>query len=281
MVNITAALVKELRERTSAGMIDCKKSLIESNGDIELAIENMRKSGTIKAAKKAGMVAADGVVKLKIEGNYGIILEVNCQTDFVAKSAGFQAFANKVLNTAMVNKINNIDIIKTQFEEERAALVATIGENINIRRVGSLERNMLSSYLHGTRIGVLITAKSDDEKLVKKIAMHIAACKPEFIKPEDITNDVVEKEHQIQLDIAMQSGKPKEIAEKIVEGRMKKFTDEVSLTTQPFVIDPRKTVGQILKEHHTDIIHFIRFEVGEGIRKAQADLASEVKAMSK
>lgn len=250
MAEITASLVKELRERTGAGMMDCKKALTEANGDIELAIENMRKSGAIKAAKKAGNVAADGVIKTKIDGNYGIILEVNCQTDFVAKDAGFQAFADKVLDAAVAGKITDVEVLKAQFEEERVALVAKIGENINIRRVAALEGDVLGSYQHGARIGVLVAAKGADEELVKHIAMHVAASKPEFIKPEDVSAEVVEKEYQVQLDIAMQSGKPKEIAEKMVEGRMKKFTGEVSLTGQPFVMEPSKTVGQLLKEHN-------------------------------
>lgn len=281
MADIIAALVKELRERTGAGMMNCKKALVEANGDIELAIENMRKSGAIKAAKKAGNVAADGVIKTKIEGKYGIILEVNCQTDFVAKDTGFQAFADKVLDAAMAGKITDVDVLKAQFEEERVALVAKIGENINIRRVSSLEGDVLGSYLHGARIGVLIAAKGADEELVKQIAMHVAASKPEFVKPEDVSADVVEKEYQVQLDIATQSGKAKEITEKMVEGRMKKFTGEVSLTGQLFIIDPSKNVGQVLKEHHADVTHFIRFEVGEGIEKAETDFAAEVAAMSK
>ena len=185
MAEITASLVKELRERTGAGMMDCKKALTEANGDIELAIENMRKSGAIKAAKKAGNVAADGVIITKIDGNYGIILEVNCQTDFVAKDGGFQAFANKVLDAAVAGKITDVEVLKAQFEEERVALVAKIGENINIRRVSSLEGDVLGSYQHGARIGVLVAAKGADEELVKQLAMHIAASKPEFVKPED------------------------------------------------------------------------------------------------
>ena len=264
MAEITASLVKELRERTGAGMMDCKKALTEANGDIELAIENMRKSGAIKAAKKAGNVAADGVIKTKIEGNYGYILEVNCQTDFVAKDAGFQAFADKVLDAAVAGKITDVEVLKAQFEEERVALVAKIGENINIRR-----------------IAVLVAAKGADEELVKQLAMHVAASKPEFVKPEDVSAEVVEKEYQVQLDIAMQSGKPKEIAEKMVEGRMKKFTGEVSLTGQPFVMDPSKSVAQLLKEHNADVTGFIRFEVGEGIEKVETDFAAEVAAMSK
>ena len=278
MAEITASLVKELRERTGAGMMDCKKALTEANGDIELAIENMRKSGAIKAAKKAGNVAADGVIKTKIEGNYGYILEVNCQTDFVAKDGGFQAFANKVLDAAVAGKITDVEVLKAQFEEERVALVAKIGENINIRRVASLEGDVLGSYQHGARIGVLVAAKGADEELVKQLAMHIAASKPEFVKPEDVSAEVVEKEYQVQLDIAMQSGKPKE---KMVEGRMKKFTGEVSLTGQPFVMDPSKSVAQLLKEHNADVTGFIRFEVGEGIEKVETDFAAEVAAMSK
>ncbi len=203
MAEITASLVKELRERTGAGMMDCKKALTEANGDIELAIENMRKSGAIKAAKKAGNVAADGVIKTKIDGNVAFILEVNCQTDFVAKDAGFQAFADKVLDAAVAGKITDVEVLKAQFEEERVALVAKIGENINIRRVASLEGDVLGSYQHGARIGVLVAAKGADEELVKQLAMHVAASKPEFVKPEDVSADVVEKEYQVQLDIAM------------------------------------------------------------------------------
>lgn len=258
-----------------------QKALTEANGDIELAIENMRKSGAIKAAKKAGNVAADGVIKTKIEGNYGYILEVNCQTDFVAKDGGFRAFADKVLDAAVAGKISDVEVLKAQFEEERVATVAKIGENINIRRIAVLEGDVLGSYQHGARIGVLVAAKGADEELVKQLAMHVAASKPEFVKPEDVSAEVVEKEYRVQLDIAMQSGKPKEIAEKMVEGRMKKFTGEVSLTGQPFVMEPSKSVGQLLKEHNADVTGFIRFEVGEGIEKVETDFAAEVAAMSK
>jgi elongation factor Ts len=285
MADITAALVKELRERTSAGMMDCKKALVESNGDIELAIENMRKSGAIKAAKKAGNTAADGVIKTKIAGNFGVILEVNCQTDFVAKDGGFLAFADKVLDAAVAGKITDVEVLKAQFEEERIALVAKIGENINIRRVAILEGDVLGSYLHGGRIGVLVAAKGAGDDLVKQIAMHIAASKPEFLKPEDVPADVVEKEHQVQLDIAMKSanepGKSEDIIKKMVEGRMRKFTGEVSLTGQPFVIEPSKTVAQVLKEHKADVTDFVRFQLGEGIQKVETDFAAEVAAMSK
>ncbi|HDL8469938.1 TPA: elongation factor Ts [Yersinia enterocolitica] len=283
MVAITAALVKELRERTAAGMMECKKALVEANGDIELAIDNMRKSGQAKAAKKAGRIAAEGIILAKVsaDGKFGVILELNCETDFVAKDAGFKAFGEEVINAALADKITDIDVLKAKFEEQRANLVAKIGENINIRRVAALEGDVLGTYLHGVRIGVMVAATGADEELVKHIAMHIAASKPEYVKPEDVPAEVVAREHQIQLDIAIESGKPREIAEKMVEGRMRKFTGEVSLTGQNFVMDPSKTVGDLLKENNADVVNFIRFEVGEGIEKVETDFAAEVAAMSK
>lgn len=283
MVAITAALVKELRERTAAGMMECKKALVEANGDIELAIDNMRKSGQAKAAKKAGRIAAEGIILAKVsaDGKFGVILELNCETDFVAKDAGFKAFGEEVINAALAEKIADIDVLKAKFEEQRANLVAKIGENINIRRVAVLEGDILGTYLHGARIGVMVAATGADEELVKHIAMHIAASKPEYVKPDDVPAEVVAREHQIQLDIAIESGKPREIAEKMVEGRMRKFTGEVSLTGQNFVMDPSKTVGDLLKENNADVVNFIRFEVGEGIEKVETDFAAEVAAMSK
>ncbi|CNF14248.1 translation elongation factor Ts [Yersinia mollaretii] len=283
MVAITAALVKELRERTAAGMMECKKALVEANGDIELAIDNMRKSGQAKAAKKAGRIAAEGIILAKVsaDGKFGVILELNCETDFVAKDAGFKAFGEEVINAALADKIVDIDALKAKFEEQRANLVAKIGENINIRRIAALEADVLGTYLHGARIGVMVAATGADEELVKHIAMHIAASKPEYVKPDDVPAEVVAREHQIQLDIAIESGKPREIAEKMVEGRMRKFTGEVSLTGQNFVMDPSKTVGDLLKENKADVVNFIRFEVGEGIEKAETDFAAEVAAMSK
>ncbi|CPR14014.1 elongation factor Ts [Brenneria goodwinii] len=283
MAEITAALVKELRERTGAGMMECKKALVEANGDIELAIDNMRKSGQAKAAKKAGRVAAEGIILTKIsaDGKYGVIVELNCETDFVAKDSGFKAFGEEVAAAALNDRISDVEALKAKFEEQRTALVAKIGENINIRRVAVLEGDILGSYLHGARIGVLVAATGADEELIKHIAMHIAASKPEYVKAEDVPADVVAREHQIQLDIAMQSGKPREIAEKMVEGRMRKFTGEISLAGQHFVMEPSKTVGDLLKEHKADVISFIRFEVGEGIEKAEVDFAAEVAAMSK
>lgn len=283
MADITAALVKELRERTGAGMMECKKALVEAQGDIELAIDNMRKSGQAKAAKKAGRVAAEGVILTKIAqgGKYGVIIELNCETDFVAKDGGFKAFGDEVITTALNERIADVEALKAKFEEKRTALVAKIGENINIRRLGVLEGDVLGSYLHGARIGVMVSAAGADEELLKHIAMHIAASKPEYVNADNVPADVVAREHQIQLDIAMQSGKPREIAEKMVEGRMRKFTGEISLTGQHFVMDPSKTVGQLLGEHGAKVNNFIRFEVGEGIEKAEVDFAAEVAAMGK
>ncbi|CBJ79734.1 translation elongation factor Ts [Xenorhabdus bovienii] len=283
MADITAALVKELRERTGAGMMECKKALVEANGDIELAIDNMRKSGQAKAAKKAGRVAAEGVILVEVaaDAKYAGIVELNCETDFVAKDSGFLAFGKEVIAAVMADKNADIDALKAQFEEQRANLVAKIGENINIRRVTILEGDAVGSYLHGARIGVLVSAEGASEELIKHVAMHVAASKPEYVNPTDVPADVVAREHQIQMDIAMQSGKPREIAEKMVSGRMNKFTGEISLTGQNFVMDPSKTVGDLMKENNAKVINFIRFEVGEGIEKVEADFAAEVAAMSK
>jgi len=269
---ITAAQVKELRERTGAGMMDCKKALQEVDGDMELAIENMRKSGQAKAAKKAGNIAAEGQIIIKD----GALLEVNCQTDFVAKDENFLAFANEVAEAAAASKAT-IEELQAQFEEKRIALVAKIGENINVRRVAYVEGEALASYKHGAKIGVVVAGNGDAETL-KHVAMHVAASKPEYVNPEDVPADVVEKEKAIQIDIAMNEGKPAEIAEKMVTGRMKKFTGEISLTGQAFIMEPKRTVGDILKEKSVSISSFVRLEVGEGIEKKEEDFAAEVEA---
>lgn len=282
---ITAALVKELRERTGAGMMDCKKALQETNGDIEAAIENMRKSGQAKAAKKAGRVAAEGVILTKTEGNVGTLVELNCETDFVARDENFLSFGGKVIDAAFANKETDVEKLKATaidggtVEEVRETLVAKIGENMNVRRVITLEGgDRVEAYVHGGRIGVLVAITGGDEELAKDLAMHVAASAPQFVKPEDVDAEVVERERQIQLDIAMQSGKPQEIAEKMVEGRMRKFTGEISLTGQAFVKDPSITVGDLLKQKSADVLTFVRFEVGEGIEKKSEDFAAEVQA---
>ncbi|KXF81029.1 elongation factor Ts [Enterovibrio coralii] len=273
-------LVKELRERTGAGMMECKKALVETNGDIELAIENMRKSGAAKAAKKAGNVAAEGAIIIKEADGVAALVEVNCQTDFVAKDGNFTAFANEVAEAALANKAS-VEELQAQFEEARVALVAKIGENISIRRVAYVEGTAIASYRHGERIGVVVAGEGDAETL-KHIAMHVAASRPEYVNPSDVPADVVAKEREVQVEIAMNEGKPKEIAEKMVEGRMKKFTGEVSLTGQPFIMEPKKTVGEILKEKGASVSTFIRLEVGEGIEKVQGmSFAEEVAAAQK
>ncbi|MDM7860214.1 translation elongation factor Ts [Alteromonas sp. ASW11-36] len=281
---VTAALVKELRERTGAGMLDCKKALVETDGDIELAIENMRKSGQAKAAKKAGRIAAEGVILTTINGNRATMMELNCETDFVARDEGFLAFGKKVLAVAADNNINSIDDLNAAeldgatVAETRDTLVAKIGENISPRRVINVDGDVLGAYVHGGRIGVVAILNGGDEELAKDIAMHVAAASPQYVKPSDVPADVVEKEKQIQVEIAVQSGKPADIAEKMVAGRMKKFTGEISLTGQPFVKDPSVSVGDLLKSKGADVINFVRFEVGEGIEKKTEDFAAEVAA---
>ncbi len=277
---VTAALVKELRERTGAGMMECKKALVETDGDIELAIENMRKSGAAKAAKKAGNVAAEGAIIIKEADGVAVLLEVNCQTDFVAKDGNFTAFATKVAEEALASKAT-VEELQAKFEEERVALVAKIGENISIRRVQYVEGVALASYRHGEKIGVVVAGEGDAETL-KHIAMHVAASRPEYVNPSDVPAEVVAKEREVQVEIAMNEGKPKEIAEKMVEGRMKKFTGEVSLTGQPFVMEPKKSVGEILKERGASVSTFVRLEVGEGIeKKEEMSFAEEVAAAQK
>ncbi|MEZ9442559.1 translation elongation factor Ts [Vibrio sp. 10N.222.54.F12] len=280
MATVTAALVKELRERTAAGMMECKKALVAAEGDIELAIENMRKSGAAKAAKKAGNVAAEGAIIIKEEAGVAALLEVNCQTDFVAKDAGFLAFANEVAEVALAERLD-IVALQAKFEDARIALVTKIGENISIRRVELVEGVALASYRHGEKIGVVVGGEGEAETL-KHIAMHVAASKPEYVNPSDVPADVVEKEKAVQVEIAMNEGKPQEIAEKMVIGRMKKFTGEVSLTGQAFIMEPKKTVADILKEKGASVTTFVRLEVGEGIEKAaEMSFADEVAAVQK
>lgn len=281
---VTAAQVKELRERTGAGMLDCKKALQATDGDIEAAIENMRKSGQAKAAKKAGRIAAEGVILTSVNAGVATMMELNCETDFVARDESFLTFGKKLVEFAAANKISDVDALNAAeidgavVSDLRDTLVAKIGENINVRRVVTVEGDNLGAYVHGARIGVISLLTGGSEDLAKDVAMHVAASSPQFVKPEDVPADVVEKEKAIQIDIAMQSGKPAEIAEKMVMGRMKKFTGEISLTGQPFVKDPSVNVGQLLKDNSADVINFIRFEVGEGIEKKTEDFAAEVQA---
>lgn len=281
---VTAALVKELRERTGAGMLDCKNALVETDGDVELAIENMRKSGQAKAAKKAGRIAAEGVILAEVNGKKATMLELNSETDFVARDEGFLGFGKKILALAAANNISDIDTLNAadldgvSVATARDNLVAKIGENISPRRVINVEGDNLGAYIHGGRIGVIAILTGGDEDLAKDVAMHVAASSPQFVKPTDVPEAVIAKEKEIQIEIAIQSGKPADIAEKMVSGRMKKFTGEVSLTGQPFVKDPSMTVGDLLKSKNADVVNFVRFEVGEGIDKKTEDFAAEVAA---
>lgn len=279
---VTAALVKELRDLTGAGMMDCKKALTEVGGDIEAAIELMRKNGQAKAAKKAGRIAAEGTIIIRSENGVAAMLEMNCETDFVGRDESFLAFSNKVADIALAGKISDIEALKaadldgSTVEEARLALINKIGENINVRRVQIIEGANLGAYIHGGRIGVVSVLEGGSAELAKDIAMHVAASSPAYVKPENVPADVVEKEKAIQVEIAVNSGKPAEIAEKMVVGRMKKFTHEVSLTGQLFVKDPSTTVADLLKSNSADVVNFFRFEVGEGIEKKEEDFAAEV-----
>ncbi|MFT6928042.1 MAG: elongation factor Ts [Psychromonas sp.] len=283
-ITITAKQVKELRDRTAAGMMDCKKALVEAEGDIELAIENMRKSGAVKAAKKASRVAAEGVILAKIEGSIALIAEVNCETDFVAMDKSFLAFANKVAEIALANKVVSVEALnELAYDDEtvevaRGHLVSKIGENISIRRLYIVEGENLGAYVHGGKIGVVTVLKGGDAELAKDLAMHVAAAAPQYVKAEDVPADVVAKEKEIQLAIAVESGKPEAIAEKMVAGRMAKFSGEVSLTGQPFIKDPSIKVAKLLKDAGAEVVSFIRLEVGEGIEKKVEDFAAEVAA---
>jgi len=289
---ITASQVKELRERTGAGMMECKKALVETDGDIETAIDNMRKSGAAKAEKKASRVAAEGVIVAKSsdDAKSAVIVEINSETDFVARDDSFKAFTSEVANAALVNKTTDITALnaaKTSSGETvelaRTNLIAKIGENINVRRVQFVEAGdgALSTYIHGGRIGVVVALNGGDGELAKDIAMHAAATNPQFITPEEISADVYDREKEIFTAQAIASGKPPEIAEKMVTGRMRKFAAEVCLVGQSFVKDPSMTVGDLLKSKSASIASMIRLEVGEGIEKAEDDFAAEVMAQVK
>lgn len=277
---VTPALIKELRDMTGAGMMDCKKALTETDGDIDQAIENMRTSGALKAAKKSTKVAAEGQIIIKEDGGIAALVEVNCQTDFVAKDETFLKFANEVADAAIKDKAS-IEDLQTKFEEQRVALVAKIGENINIRRVQYIEGAQIATYLHnGGKIGVVVAGEGE-EQILKNICMHVCASAPQFLSPGDVPEDEIEKERKVQLEIAMNEGKPQDIAEKMVAGRMKKYTGEVSLIGQPFVMEPKKSVGEVLKSEKASVSNFIRLEVGEGIEKAEGpSFAEEVAAMA-
>ncbi|MDC1286308.1 translation elongation factor Ts [Gammaproteobacteria bacterium] len=282
---ITASQVKELRERTGSGMMECKKALVETDGDIEAAAELMRKSGAAKADKKAGRVAADGAIKLLVsdDGKSAVILEINSETDFVAKDDNFQAFTDQVLaviaqqQPTSVEQLSSLQLESGQsVEEARQALIAKVGENIQVRRFQRVVSDAaIASYAHGARIGVLVDSSADND-LARDIAMHIAAVNPQFVDQDAIPSDFVEKEKGILIAQAESSGKPPEIIEKMIQGRLDKFLAEVTLMGQPFVKDPDQKVAQLLASADAEVKGFIRYEVGEGIEKKVEDFAAEV-----
>ena len=286
---IPATLVKELRERTGAGMMDCKKALIETSADLEAAIDLMRASGAAKAAKKAGRVASEGLVSIAVsdDNKSAAILEVNSETDFVAKSGAFIDFVSKLVKLALKNMPSNIEEFLSQtldtgetVDKARENIVAKIGENISIRRVKVVKtgNGTIGAYKHGGRIAVLTHLAEDNAPLAKDIAMHIAASKPECVSEDLLSEGLIERERAIFIEQAKESGKPDNIIEKMIVGRMKKFVNEVTLYGQPFVKDPETTVGKLVKSNNNEVASFVRFEVGEGIEKKEDNFVEEVMA---
>ncbi len=281
----SAAMVKELRERTGLGMMECKKALAEADGDIELAIENLRKSSGMKAAKKAGRTAADGVVAVKVadDASYGVVVEVNSETDFVARDENFLAFVGKVVDAAFAAKQTDVAaLMGGDLEAAREALVQKIGENIGVRRIELVEAPVVGAYVHSTnKIAVLVSLSAGEAEVAKDIAMHVAAVNPQVVKPADMPEEVLIKEKEIILAQPDMAGKPAEIAEKMVGGRLKKFLAENSLIEQAFVKNPEVSVGKLAKDAGAEVLNFIRFEVGEGIEVEKVDFAAEVAAQLK
>lgn len=286
MADITASMVKELRERTGLGMMECKKALVEAGGDIELAVEELRKSSGMKAAKKAGRTAADGVVCARIAGSdFGLLLEVNSETDFVARDGNFLGFVAKVADAALAQRSTDVAALMAgALETEREALVQKIGENITVRRVQALTApgGVLGSYVHSNdRIAVLVALRQGSTELARDVAMHIAAINPQYATPAEVPASVIEKEREILVAQAVDSGKPADIVAKMIDGRIRKFLAEISLSEQPFVKDPDVTIGKLLKQAGAELTGFVRFEVGEGIEKEEKDFAAEVAAQLK
>ena len=288
---ITAALVKELRDRTGAGMMDCKKALVETNADLEAAIDLMRASGAAKAAKKAGRVASEGLVNVTIsdDNKQAAILEVNSETDFVTKGSAFIDFVDSLGRLALKNKPESVESFLGQkldsgetVDEARENIIAKIGENISVRRVQiiSTETGILGAYKHGDRIAVLTVLASQDSALAKDVAMHIAASRPECISEDQLSEELLEREKAIFIEQARESGKPDNIIEKMIVGRMKKFVNEVTLYGQSFVKNPDVTVGELVKSNNSKVESFVRYEVGEGIEKREDNFVEEVMAQA-
>jgi len=283
-MSITAAMVKELRERTGAGMMECKNALVAADGDMDAAAENLRKSGQAKADKKASRVAADGRVVIVTEGNRAVVVEVNSETDFVAKDENFVAFAEAVAAAALASGTTDVAAFAAEkladgrsVETARTDLIAKVGENIGVRRIAVVESDgVLAHYTHGTRIGTIVAMQGGDEELAHDVAMHVAASNPMCVDESGVPAETLERERRILTEQSEQSGKPKDIVEKMVTGRVNKFLKEITLLGQPFVKDPDVTVGKLLKGAGATVTAFVRFEVGEGIEKKQENFADEV-----
>jgi elongation factor Ts len=287
MAEITAALVKELRERTGSGMMECKRALQETGGDIEAAVELMRKAGQAKADKKASRIAAEGLIVVRQAAGAAAMAEINCETDFVTKNDDFRAFAAEVAETMLREGPADLDALLAaamangqSVEQNRRDCIAKIGENINVRRGVRLASSsgVLGSYLHGTRIGVLVELDGGDAELAKDIAMHIAASRPLCVSADQVPAELIAKEKEIYAARAVAEGKPDNMIDKIAEGRLRKYFEEVTLLGQPFVKDPDQSVDKLLKFHRASVVRFERFELGEGIEKKSSDFAAEVAA---
>lgn len=283
---ITAALVKELRDKTGAGMMDAKKALTENDGDMDAAVDWLRTKGLSKAAKKSGRTAAEGLVAVKVSGGKGVAVEVNAETDFVAKNADFQEMVGKIAEAAL--SVDDIEALKAADLDGKTVAdtltdkIATIGENMTIRRMAAVSGDTVVSYVHNAvadgmgKIGVLVAMNGGDEAFGRQVAMHVAAANPASLSEADLDPSVLEKEKQVQIEIARESGKPEAVIEKMIEGRMKKFLAEVTLLGQGFVINPDLTVAKAAEEAGAQILGFVRLEVGEGIEKEAEDFAAEV-----
>lgn len=290
-MTISAALVKELRERSGAPMMDCKRALEASNGDIDAAMDAMRMAGQAKADKKAGRIAAEGLITVAAneDNSQVVMLETNSETDFVARDENFVSFANEVAEIALAQQINERDALLEAtmrdgtVESTRAALVGKLGENLNVRRLELINApgDTLGSYIHGGRIGVVVQLRGGDLALARDLAMHIAANQPKVVSPAEVPQELLDKEREIYTAQAQESGKPAEIIEKMIDGRMKKYCDEVSLLGQPFVKDPSTSVANLLKNAKAEVVAFYRYEVGEGIEKEKVDFAKEVMEQAK
>jgi elongation factor Ts len=290
MAEITAARVKELRERTGAGMMECKKALGETGGDIDAAVELMRKAGQAKADKKAGRIAAEGLIVIRQAGQTAVLVEVNCETDFVTKNEDFRAFADAVAEVALRDGPADLDALLAlnmgngqSVEQNRRECIAKIGENINVRRFARLAAptGVLGCYLHGTRIGVLVELEGGDAELAKDIAMHVAASRPLCVSADQVPTELIAKEKEIFAARAVAEGKPAGMIEKIAEGRLRKYLEEVTLLGQSFVKDPDQSVEKLLRGHQARVARFERFELGEGIEKKSGNFAAEVMAQAR